>query len=51
MRGDSAFDETSLVDPDASGTFEISRCLAIHDEFIGLDGIGELHTALFFDDH
>ena len=50
-RGDSALDETSLVDPDASGAVEISRCLAIHDEFIGLDGIGELHPALFLDDH
>ena len=51
MRGNSAFDETSLVDPDASGTFEISRCLAIYDEFIGLGGIGKFHTTFFFDDH
>ena len=50
-RGDSALDEASLVDPDASGTVEISRCLAIHDELIGLDGVGEFHTALFLDDH
>ena len=50
-RGDSAFDATSLVDPDTSGTFEISRCLAIHDEFIGLGGIGKFHTTFFFDDH
>jgi hypothetical protein len=50
-RGDSAFDATSLVNPDTSGALEISRCLAIYDELIGLDGIGELHTTLFFDDH
>jgi hypothetical protein len=50
-RGNSAFDAASLVDPNTPGTFEISRCLAIYDEFIGLDGIGELDMALFFDDH
>ena len=50
-RGDSAFDATSLVDPDTSGTFEISGCLAIYDEFIGLGGIGKFHTTFFFDDH
>ena len=50
-RGDSAFDATSLVNPDTSGTFEISGCLAIYDEFIGLGGIGKFHTTFFFDDH
>lgn len=50
-RGDSALDETSLVDPDASGTFKISRSLPVNNQFVGLDGIGELRTTLLFDDH
>ena len=29
MRGNSAFDEPSLVNPDASCAFEISHCLAV----------------------
>ena len=51
VRGDSALDKASLVDPDASGTFEIPDSLAIYDKFIGLDRVRELHTAFFFDDH